>query len=341
MVKTLIFIVFYSNDKQVEKYLNDEISLDQVKFFHLQSGNSKGINKNLINLLDFSKTLYDKDNNNCLNLIPEYKKKMKKILDYALSTISFTINYPDTYIFPLFIMLKNDKAIYLRYLKNNYDLCETQFLEFIRNETIIVEECYSAFYECRCLINDMKNTIKESLIKFFKFTNTLNYNVDIKRISKTNSKFKVKPDEGINKFEENSNILYDTYRILMNKSFYQFSIIKIMKILFFYELNKEKQKIDSNLTRIDLEEELFNNILTLLYFYTDKNPDNCMVILSFEFAYIFNYINSNNFEKLIDFYLYCLATLRENSYKFSTNYTVFEIMKRIIFDIMVKLFNYV
>jgi hypothetical protein len=130
-------------------------------------------------------------------------------------------------------------------------------------------------------------------------------------------------------------IFAGTYRILMNKSFYLFTIIKVLKIIFIFEQNKAKVDYDTKVTNIDLEDEIFELILKLFYFYTDNNSDNCMIILSSDFAYTFNSIDKSRFERLIDFYVNCLKTLKEKSYKFSTNHTIFNIIKSIIFDILV------
>ena len=110
-----------------------------------------------------------------------------------------------------------------------------------------------------------------------------------------------------------------------------------METAFIFEQNKAKVDIATKLTRLDLEDELFEEILRLFYFYTDNNPDNCMVILSSDFAYTFNAIDKSKFEELIDFYVNCLKTLREKNYKFSTNHTIFRIIKNIILDILVRI----
>ena len=278
------------------------------------------------------------------------------------------MNFPDTYLIPFRTLLESDKSIYLNYILNNFNNVELEFINFIKKETSNIEEKYHEFFELNCSLTEVKCFVKLSLIKFFRYTKATNYkakSLDKNSMSrqekndskakkntqnifivetKKSKKFKIYPkgyslinEENADGLRKENQIFFGTYRILMNKSFYLFTIIKVLKIISIFEQNKAKVKTATKITKIDLEDDLFEEILRLFYFYTENNPDNCMVILSSDFAYTLNAIDKSKFEDLIDFYVNCLKTLREKNYKFSTNHTIFRIIKSIILDILVRI----
>jgi hypothetical protein len=288
-------------------------------------------------------------------------KKLKKILNYSLELISFTINYPDTYLLPLRTLLNKNKAIYIKYIDGILTDSEREFVRFLRFESNILESKYQQFFELKNDINNIKNNVKNSIREFFKFIKANNYVPTKTKLSKTfllfdhneknilvsekkkTTKFKVYPRsmvESSRNLETENNkrekLSPDVYRILINKSFYLFTIVKCIKIIFTFEQNKAKLDITTKITKIDIEEEIYDDILKLFYYYTENNPDNCMIILTSDFAFTFNSIDKGKFEKLMIFYISCLKTLRKNNYKFSTNATIFSIIKNIISDLEVR-----
>ncbi len=96
-----------------------------------------------------------------------------------------------------------------------------------------------------------------------------------------------------------------------------------------------KQDIVASLSKVDFDENLFSEIIKLLYYYSDDNPDNCMIIFSSEFVYTFNSLRKNNYESLNDLYVNCLQTLRRYNYKFSNNHTIFVIIQNLINELKV------
>jgi hypothetical protein len=127
-----------------------------------------------------------------------------------------------------------------------------------------------------------------------------------------------------------NNVYHSNYRILINKSFFLFSILKLLKILIEYnKKNRIKQKVE-------LSEELFEKILKLIYFYTDNNSENCVVFLSSNFDFTFNSFDNKKFEKFIDLYINCFMTLRLKNYKFSSSKRIFKTIKDLIIEILVK-----
>jgi hypothetical protein len=365
IIKTLYYIVFYYNDKQVTQHVNKEIHIDQVNFFHKSNELGRLVNKNCINILNFSKIYYENKDTKGESSITlgrkakSYMKKLKKIVNYSIRLISFTLNYPDHYIMNLRTLINSNNSIYLKYLEGNLNNKELEFVKFLKSESTILERNYQDFFEMKISINDIKNRVQISIKNFFNFISNSEYypsktknkhTADLLHLNEKNiivsekenkSKFKVYPKNTLDldrKATTNQNkdiILCEIYRILMNKSFYVTTIIKFIKLVVVFERNKTKQDIVASLSKVDFDENIISDIIKLLYYYSDDNPDNCMIIFSSEFVYTFNSLRKNNYESLNDLYVNCLQTLRRYNYKFSNNHTIFVIIQNLINELKV------
>ena len=367
MIKILMFIVFYTNDNQIERCLKGNIDINNVNYFHLKNPLSKVINRSLINIMNFSKRYYEKmeDNEFSLSILAHKNlKKMKKILEYALDMISFSLNYSDLYLIPLRNLLGSQTNTLMKFLTNDLNVNENDFVEFLNKETLEVEKKYNDFFQLNIEINALMEFVKISLERFFTFTGTNEFKPIHLKLSGSSSdeedsqnsfknlsniifvnkekskKIKIYPS-GNKVFHMDNhdndqmlkNILHSNYRILINKSFYLFTILKFLKILFDY--NKKKLiKV-----KLELNDDIFDLIIKLIYFYTENNPENCIVILSSDFSFTFNTVDKRKFDKLIDLFINCFKTLRIKNHKFSKNLMIFTYIKDLIIKILVKMVN--
>jgi len=364
MIKTLVFIVFNTNDLQIERYLKGEIDLNEIRFFHMKNPLSKAINHTLINLMNFSNKYYDKnaDCENKLSILAQKNiKKTKSILEYSLEMISYSINFTDTYLIALRNLLGNQTTTYLKYLINDFNPSEKHFIEFLYKESLAIEEKYRSFFQLDIEINEVMEYVKNSIEKFFDFTVTHEYKpVNLKLSgsssdeddfqnsfqnfsnifflnSDNNKKFKLYPrgnyyNQMDNKDDNQmiNNVNHSNYRILINKSFYLFSVLKLLRILIEYN-KKNRIKL-----KVELNEDLFEKILKLIYFYTEDNSENCVIFLSSNFDFTFNSFDKKKFERFIDLYINCFMTLRLKNYKFSSSKRIFKTIKDLIIEILVK-----
>jgi hypothetical protein len=255
--------------------------------------------------------------------------------------------------------MNSNNSIYLKYLEGNMNNKETEFTKFLKAESTILERNYQDFFEMKVGINDIKNRVHLSIKNFFNFISNSEYYPSRTKIKNTTdllhlndkniivsekenkSKFKVYPKNTLDlerkatSNQNKDNIPCEIYRILMNKSFYVSSIIKFIKLVVIFERNRMKQDIVASLSKVDFDENLFSEIIKLLYYYSDDNPDNCMIIFSSEFVYTLNSLNKYNYESLHNLYVNSLQILRKYNYKFSNNHTIFVIIQNLINELKV------
>ena len=202
---------------------------------------------------------------------------------------------------------------------------------------------FENYFGFKLNLENLSSYVKKSIFKCFSYI----------KINKKSYNYKNENDNTKNLYDqfENSNLSYDnkesikfeTYRVLFNKSFYIYSILKMLKICTSVN-NHNKISNDINFINGTLKEndkfkddELLNLILELLYFYTQGNSENCMILLSKEFLNIIINANPKNIERLIDLFYHCLKTINHHKYHFACNHTAFRIVKHIIKYLKVNL----
>ena len=138
MVKCLLYISYYYNDHLILSYLNNEISLQKLSFFHCSNELSKIINKNVTQILFYCGLI--EANNNAIN--DDYKTTLRtkittrisifvdknkieyyndQIMILASSINSLNLDFPDSYQIGLKRLSLFNKEFYLNYINDIFD----------------------------------------------------------------------------------------------------------------------------------------------------------------------------------------------------------------------------
>ena len=351
MAKILIFKAFYLNDHEVLECLKSDENVEKSNFYHGKNSDSNLINKNCVSILNFIKINHFreetriKNGNLGKNRENKKNKKINKIFKCTTQLTSLTVNNPDSYLIGLRTLLNKNKDIYLAYIDSKFSKNEAEFLHFLKDLTNKIEQKYQQFFEFNHNFSDLNEFIKKSINEFFNFINKMikskskiphkrtESNVDQDSLLSDSDmliyggKNSVKVYNKVNTLIQNIDISEPTFKLLMNKTFFIFTIIKVLK---FKKLVQKNNDFDDN--------SLFDEILRLLHFYTSENPDNCMIILGSEFLFLLESINNDNSDKLIEFFFNCLKIIDKNSYHISNKDTLMNIIKKILKNIQVKFF---
>lgn len=329
--KSLLYMSFNYNDSLIQSLVEDGKKPEEIKFFHLKNPIAKGITRNCIQILNYTKNCFSHKNKNYddvpflietpkENSTPrerrlsvykdcferDTKEATKNILSRSTQIISLCLNNPDVYIIGLKRLLNNpDLVFYSKVLKNDLLPNEKTFVEFINSSRKEIESDIFSFFNFRISIKDLINNTINNIASIFSKNNInytfpqidLNYDFIVTENHKKNEKFL--------KIRNSSVSSYKKYRILMNQSPYIHSIIKVLSVF-------NKFTFDSQEERNELELKLIDSIFKIFYFYVEDNPDNCITILSKKFLNELLKINDLYIEKILSFQYYCLKWIALN-----------------------------
>jgi hypothetical protein len=147
MVKCLLYISYYYNDHLILSYLNNEISLSKVNFFHCSNELSKIINKNVTQILFYCGLIETNNNDVTGQYNDEYKTTLRtkmttrishvldknkieyyndQIMILASSINSLNLDFPDAYQEGLKRLSLFNKDIYINFLNEQFDANEKE-----------------------------------------------------------------------------------------------------------------------------------------------------------------------------------------------------------------------
>jgi len=161
--------------------------------------------------------------------------------------------------------------------------------------------------------------------------------------------------EGVNNFMKSNFDLIGIYKILVNKSFFLFSVVKIIKIYFnnHNEKRTDFKMIDNNDDDIDIrnniednnekiianenvenlymiEPSLFENILRVFYFYIENNEDNSVILLSSDFLETFVLLNNQQLNEILILVYIALKNIAKVKYELSNHYCILKFIKNVL-----------
>jgi hypothetical protein len=109
-------------------------------------------------------------------------------------------------------------------------------------------------------------------------------------------------------------------RMLIIKSNFIYSLIKIIEINSFY---KESRQMS------DYDESIVENTLKVLYFFIHDYPDNAIIALSTEILKCLATVSIDSCEKVLDFIYACLHIISIYDYELPYSYKAIKIVKKI------------
>ena len=357
MMKCLTFVIYYYNDQLVEGYLDGEKDLDSLSFFHTNSEIAQLLVRNVINVTNFIRLYYEKV---MKGTDSESKLSMKKILKLSVHLTSIAINNQDEYLLGIRRLLDKNTIVYLNYIKGTFNSEEQDFISTLQKKAEKLEEVYQQYFEMKINEKDMLYNVVDSVDSILSIMDseyTVPKNVYDKGLFKdTNIRLEKSSTKGstlgsvLTSIKKTIHIYPKIgtpvngiqYRRLVNKSFYLFSLVKSIKIISNSKKIEQKNKYDKNNSNIN--DDLFNKIITFLFYLVENDSDNCILILSSEIISSYEAINYNQAEKLIDLYYYCLSILNAKAINLSSFRYLMTFIKSVFNDLnnkpnLVKIFE--
>ena len=366
MVKCLLYISYYYNDHLILSYLNNEISLQKLSFFHCSNELSKIINKNVTQILFYCGLI--ETNNNAIN--DDYKTTLRtkittrislfvdknkieyyndQIMILASSINSLNLDFPDSYQIGLKRLSLFNKEFYLNYINDIFDNNEKNMFLGLIERAEKLENLYKEYFNFTIkneeLISGVINIIDEvfSLLNINNYTQP-EYKKGIKKyLDIINA---IKMGKAIKKIEEEK-LIMKKKQFILSKTTYIFSLVKSLNILKKY-LGKHLKnnikifdRIDSvyeaksksqlnNPSPSDLCEMFIEKIMKQLYFFCDKNLENCILILTKPIIINFKNLPLISTETILQFIYYVLKIIRFNNITLGNISDLLSVLKNIV-----------
>ena len=316
MFKALLFIIYNKNDKEIANFIeNPETNINQVIIFPSNNPEYKELVLNTICLTNFIKYNYYNVN----DVIA--KKSMRKLFSLSFKLISFFIMETDEYLIGLRRLSDKNQELSINYIAGIFDRSEGKIVDFLNIQSKLIEETYVKFYNSLVNSNELSSLIKNSIQTLFDEMKLNDYIIDTEEqlLNSHLDDYCLQNNDSSNvyntRFYRKSNRLSNnTYsepheesrlgrlRILLNKTFYIYSVVKSIKILNF-------------LSNHEISGELFNEVLKLLYFISENDDDNCMILLIYDILLLNLYVNMQQEILLIKLIQRCLKIIKKNSIK--------------------------
>jgi hypothetical protein len=217
--------------------------------------------------------------------------------------MSLSFNNPDFYYVGLRRSRNKNIELYYQMLNNSFNEEDQQFIKFIQEKFSTLETNLFEYFNFNIKFTQLEKLLHKSVDEFFDFVGK-DYKIpeppkSIKRSETTFFKTEVNDDNPCAKF-----------RVLMNKSFFPFSVTKYLDV-FFGEVKEVSQQKET-------ENKLVKKVLKLLYFFVEDNPDNCLIALTTGMLAHLSSSGGANSEKILTFIHYCISTLSSYKYELST-----------------------
>ncbi len=287
-----------------------------MKFFHTKNDVGKNVSKSCLQLINYIRieieSNFDPSNNSLF-----------KIINLANQLLSLSILNSDFYLIGLKRNIDKFSETYIKFIKNKFKPKELEFITYLQTQYSKLEKKIFEYYNYQIKYSELAELLFNNIDDFFEkinidFSPPENLNLLTDSIVEDNDKILGKSKKKVfaKSLTINSNdndlneINVADYKILLNKSYYIFSLTKIWGI--FYNDNKEQSKQK-------LEDKLVERVLKVLYFYVDDNPDNCILALSSEILNVFTLADGRNSYKILEFLIYNLDILRKHHFEISSS----------------------
>ena len=366
MVESILYMAYFYNDAQIKKYLSskDDISINQITFFHGNSEIAKMIYKNTTHALLYCRSieqnsiniskLYDEngniiDKNNILsdilinnnNICKKINKIHNKIMFKATEIISLTLNNPDEYFNSLKRVLVNKSEKFWYIFNGVYTSKEKEIIEVLTNLCVEMEEMYTSYFHFEIKNDEVEKFIINKIKQFFVL---INYTEDPTSIAKSiNANNLLKDGEYSNLKSSSMNKIKTTKSFLnlpdtkegnnKDKKEESYYIIRLLinKTPFVFTLVKSltmllTMNVNTNNT---IGQNYASSLFSFLSFYVRNCPDNCLFILSSKILKSFALLNIEYIPAFIDLFDYIIKKLKENNICLSQNNTLVKIVEKL------------
>ena len=280
IVKCLLYISYYHNDSLILSFLNNEIPLQRVHFFHCANEMSKMINKNVTQILYYCGLI--EINSNGVNDDLKYTSRSKfttrisifaeknkieyyndQIMLLASSVTSLTLDFPDAYQESLKRLKLFNKDFYLVFINEQFDLDEKKMFTGLLNKTEQLENLYQNYFNFNIKEEELLTEVLKIINEVFTLLEMQDYSPPeyrkgAKKILRLTKAIKYRRN---NKKIEEEKIILKRRQILLAKTTYLFTLLKSVNILNKYleKYNNKKYKIKQNDSDINLGDNDGNN----------------------------------------------------------------------------------
>ena len=355
MVKCILYLSFYFNDYVFKQYVNNEINITEVSFFHSNNETAKMIYRNCTHILLFCRTIHQK----CVlnkkvdldepghstekmtqsetfmaiarikNLIDKYHNK---IMFMSTDITALTLNDPDSYIYGLKRCFRENSHIYLKLIQNSVSSKSLLIFDEIKEMYNEIEEVYQQFFLFEIQGEEIERQIIESIERFFELIGQSDFvppfsldgpNLKEKYKERDNKKkttlFATLYDKKEVKVEKEMDI---KIRILVNKIPFVFTLLKSLSILI--PFNPE---INPNQTVNDI---YIKSLFRFLGYYVKDNSDNCLMIMTERLLKVFRKLNTDHCIVFINLLDYMVKHLSKSRYYISQNNELMKVIEDLI-----------
>jgi len=303
LLNILLAFVFQLNDEVFYKSIIQGGEIDPKNFFHGKNELSKEISK--INILLGSAIYY---------LSEQHSKERKKLIVLNYKILSSSLSFPDCYIYGLNRSVNQNIDLLTSLIQENGFINEnTRLIKYLDSESSMIRSLYIDYYIFNTGFENVHRAVEKSIVNVLSFLKLDEHYIGKSSISIVDQMMSNNQKEFFEdvKIENNNNEpkIYnkitnaspnqskiDFLNNIFSKSNYIYIVFDLLKI------NLKNNQIDYNAR---LPPRVMEMITRLLTFYTDNNPENCIIILKKNFVKFFiPYINCH-FELI--FKLYYLA----------------------------------
>ena len=335
MIKCILYTAYNYNDEILIQYLNNEIPLQQVCFFHSKNEVAKMIYRNCTHILLICSNIHEicvvnkKAQIDIINEIDELKeneieiitntlrnkvdKLQNKIIYISNEIISLTLNNPDTYMYGLEKILKEEKKIYLNYINNNFSEKERTLFEEMKDMCIHLEDIYTQYFLFEITAEEVEEEVTEKIDEFFRIINKFDFIPPFDLLKEERkSSLKVRPSifkTLINKMKKN-----EKENKIQNDKDIKYLINKIPLV---FILNKSLEIILQGNSSNQNHTKYINRLLKFYGYFLDNNSDNCVIFLNSKMLRTIKMINVEYIQGFINLLYYITNILKNNDVYFS------------------------
>lgn len=152
--------------------------------------------------------------------------------------------------------------------------------------------------------------------------------------------------ENVNSKTEFSGLPEEVVKILLNKTYYIFTIFKVVKIII--QSHRKEFKFSLITPEIDLDKTLLDSLLKLMYYYIENFHENLIIACSSYFTNIVNIIPKSHLLPFISMYIYIMGTILNLNINLVKIDNIIELIENLIrklkdsdYDLLKSIINFI
>ena len=342
MAKCILNIAYNLNDNILLKYLKNEITENEIYFFHSKNELAKMIYRNSSHILLHCRNIHDlfvvkqkyrtkisnKDIDDKINkniLSNKIDILQNKTIFIITEMNSLTLLSKDTYYYGLKRLLeKKNSTIFYNYINNIFTEKEETIFDEMKDICIYLEKKYTQYYQFEITADQIEEEVNGKIQEFFNIITEEDFNPPFKLINET-----LQPKNNLfnrlflktNESKENLDKTELHIQILINKTPLLFTLNKSIEII----LNGNI----INQNHIDY----FNSILKFYGYYVKNNPEHCKIFLTSKILRLFNFIHIEYLSGFINFLDYIFQVLGKSNIYIANIKGIMKIIESLIMKI--------